>query len=99
MAQRRLNGTPRKNVASNFLILSAPGRIRTADHLVRSQVLYPAELRAPARSLALMARIGNLRCFVTPYQRSPPPAMMISPVTQAEFSEARNTATEAMSPA
>ena len=24
----------------------APGRIRTADHLVRSQVLYPAELRA-----------------------------------------------------
>ncbi len=25
----------------------APGRIRTSDHLVRSQVLYPAELRAP----------------------------------------------------
>jgi MoxR-like ATPase len=24
----------------------APGRIRTSDHLVRSQVLYPAELRA-----------------------------------------------------
>ncbi len=24
----------------------APGRIRTADHLVRSQVLYPTELRA-----------------------------------------------------
>ena len=24
----------------------APGRIRTADPLVRSQVLYPAELRA-----------------------------------------------------
>ena len=23
-----------------------PGRIRTSDHLVRSQVLYPAELRA-----------------------------------------------------
>ena len=39
----------------------APGRIRTADHLVRSQVLYPAELRAPARSLALMEPIGNLR--------------------------------------
>ena len=25
---------------------SAPGEIRTPDHLVRSQVLYPAELRA-----------------------------------------------------
>ncbi len=25
----------------------APERIRTSDHLVRSQVLYPAELRAP----------------------------------------------------
>jgi hypothetical protein len=24
----------------------APGRVRTSDHLVRSQVLYPAELRA-----------------------------------------------------
>ena len=24
----------------------APGEIRTPDHLVRSQVLYPAELRA-----------------------------------------------------
>jgi hypothetical protein len=24
----------------------APERIRTSDHLVRSQVLYPAELRA-----------------------------------------------------
>src|SRR5688500_4689168 len=33
----RLMGTPENG---------APGRIRTADHLVRSQVLYPAELRA-----------------------------------------------------
>lgn len=39
---------------------SAPGRIRTADHLVRSQVLYPAELRAPARSLTLREQLGNL---------------------------------------
>jgi hypothetical protein len=37
----------------------APGRIRTADHLVRSQVLYPAELRAQARSLAAAAPFGN----------------------------------------
>jgi hypothetical protein len=43
----------------------APGRIRTADHLVRSQVLYPAELRAPARSLALMGPIANLQRVVT----------------------------------
>ena len=27
----------------------APGRIRTSDHLIRSQVLYPAELRARLR--------------------------------------------------
>jgi hypothetical protein len=32
--------------AGIFLVIGAPGRIRTADHLVRSQVLYPAELRA-----------------------------------------------------
>ena len=32
--------------------IGAPGRIRTADHCVRSAVLYPAELRAqPRRSL------------------------------------------------
>jgi hypothetical protein len=37
----------------------APGRIRTADHLVRSQVLYPAELRAPARSVAFAGHFGN----------------------------------------
>jgi hypothetical protein len=28
------------------LIIGAPGRIRTHDPLVRSQVLYPTELRA-----------------------------------------------------
>ena len=28
------------------LVYGAPGRIRTSDRLVRSQVLYPAELRA-----------------------------------------------------
>ncbi len=37
---------------SNLLIQQkkngAPGEIRTPDHLVRSQVLYPAELRARA---------------------------------------------------
>ena len=29
-----------------LLKTGAPGEIRTPDHLVRSQVLYPAELRA-----------------------------------------------------
>ena len=31
---------------SAFLTSGAPGEIRTPDRLVRSQVLYPAELRA-----------------------------------------------------
>jgi hypothetical protein len=29
--------------------IGAPGEIRTPDPLIRSQVLYPAELRAPIR--------------------------------------------------
>ena len=36
--------SPHKN--AGFLQDGALGRIRTSDHLVRSQVLYPAELRA-----------------------------------------------------
>ena len=28
------------------VLIGAPGEIRTPDHLVRSQILYPAELRA-----------------------------------------------------
>ena len=39
-----------KNAVSVRLI-GAPGEIRTPDHLVRSQVLYPAELRAHAKTL------------------------------------------------
>ena len=31
---------------AGIFIYGAPGEIRTPDHLVRSQVLYPAELRA-----------------------------------------------------
>ncbi len=31
--------------SSNSLTIGADGRIRTSDHLIRSQVLYPAELR------------------------------------------------------
>src|SRR5690554_4860700 len=33
----------------------APGRIRTSDHLIRSQVLYPAELRARRAILNVIA--------------------------------------------
>ena len=41
----------------------APGRIRTADHLVRSQVLYPAELRARGkRILAAKLRVERAQC-------------------------------------
>ena len=39
----------------------APGEIRTPDHLVRSQVLYPAELRAHAVKFS--------RIFVRPGRR------------------------------
>ncbi len=35
--------------ARKFLIKSAPGEIRTPDLLVRSQALYPTELRAQGR--------------------------------------------------
>ena len=31
--------------ADRYLILGAPGAIRTPDPLVRSQILYPTELR------------------------------------------------------
>ena len=36
----------KKPAQGGFLMCGAPGEIRTPDHLVRSQVLYPAELRA-----------------------------------------------------
>gem|GEM_PF-3101053 len=40
------NGSP-NCFSEPSLSSGAPGEIRTPDHLVRSQVLYPAELRAP----------------------------------------------------
>ncbi len=49
-----------ENLRPIVIVLNgAPGRIRTADTLVRSQVLYPAELRAPACSLTLRGLFGN----------------------------------------
>ena len=42
-----------------FIIIGAPGRIRTHDPLVRSQVLYPTELRA--LKLVIARKIGRSR--------------------------------------
>ncbi len=39
-------GKIKKAPAKGAFIFGAPGTIRTCDLLVRSQVLYPAELRA-----------------------------------------------------
>ena len=36
---------------SSLVIYGAPGRIRTPDPLIRSQVLYPAELPVPCTTL------------------------------------------------
>ena len=53
----------RKNTASRTIVINrfsvavfkngAPGEIRTPDHLVRSQVLYPAELRAQKHEMKI----------------------------------------------
>jgi hypothetical protein len=41
-------------------MFGAPGEIRTPDQLVRSQLLYPAELRARgARSIHMINQSGN----------------------------------------
>ena len=42
---------------SNLLNDGAPGAIRTPDPLVRSQVLYPSELRAQSNGFALIQRV------------------------------------------
>ena len=39
-------GSLSKSIHITSEMNGAPGRIRTSDRLVRSQVLYPAELRA-----------------------------------------------------
>lgn len=40
------NSPDTKALGRRAFVSGAPGRIRTSDHLVRSQVLYPTELRA-----------------------------------------------------
>ena len=49
--------------------IGAPGEIRTPDHLVRSQVLYPAELRARGsirRAAILSQWVSRPRTKITP---------------------------------
>ena len=56
-----------------FFISGAPGEIRTPDRLVRSQVLYPAELRARCLVVQIMWRRGrdsNPRRALNPYSLS-----------------------------
>ncbi len=50
------SGTNIDRRAKNFVILyGAPGEIRTPDLLVRSQALYPTELRAQRENLGCPA--------------------------------------------
>ena len=60
--------TPRQLQPTNFFCptghigpsrIGAPGRIRTADHRVRSAVLYPAELRARSKIHPHWPRFGH----------------------------------------
>ena len=51
---RNLKITPKKTpLSAGAFLCGPPGEIRTPDTQVRSLVLYPAELRAEARSLGL----------------------------------------------
>ena len=56
----------RATISSSLLIrrqlIGAPGEIRTPDLLVRSQTLYPAELRARIGGFALNANLAAARC-------------------------------------
>jgi hypothetical protein len=61
---------PRQDVVA-IREIGAPGEIRTPDHLVRSQVLYPAELRARGsnrRAAILSQRIWHPRAKISPSQ-------------------------------
>ena len=49
----------KKPAYAGFFMGGAPGRIRTSDHLVRSQVLYPAELRALITVISGVRVIGK----------------------------------------
>ena len=46
-------------------MFGAPGEIRTPDQLVRSQLLYPAELRARNWKESIQASENRVTCEVT----------------------------------
>ena len=47
----------KSHLAGGFFVeYGAPGTIRTCDRLVRSQVLYPAELRALGKTCAILLK-------------------------------------------
>jgi hypothetical protein len=48
-----------RRIASGSSLNGAPGEIRTPDHLVRSQVLYPTELRALMKSRAIIGLVTD----------------------------------------
>ena len=52
-------------VPASIYEYGAPGRIRTSDHLVRSQVLYPTELRAlnSGAQLCRKSHLTSTTCF------------------------------------
>ncbi len=56
-----------------FYLFGAPEEIRTPDPLVRSQVLYPAELRAHARHYSLnrlfLKELNNI-VSIKPYDKT-----------------------------
>ena len=51
-------------LATSPFLNGAPGGIRTPDQLVRSQLLYPAELRALGLSFLLCAQQEVLRLII-----------------------------------
>jgi hypothetical protein len=51
--------------------LSAPGRTRTSDPLLRRQLLYPPELRGPGRQDRRLDRHPRVRLLQVPAERAP----------------------------
>jgi hypothetical protein len=75
----RSNSLPTAHIRQNphkggFVVYGPPGEIRTPDTQVRSLVLYPAELRAEARSLGTVVQKVKNRCNFEQFRslRSPP---------------------------
>ncbi len=88
----QLPGAPHKQkrlpVGSRFCLCGAPGRIRTCDPLVRSQILYPTEL--PVRKSSFAGGRERLRIIPNGPRRVKPRVVnycAISPLRSAFVSE------------